>query len=119
MKQIAQIILAIALLFPACNNDEQMTKLIVGEWHGVSWTTDGKPVIPDASSLTLVVSSNGVYNLIGEGRVENGDWKVKNDSLFLSPEASEDVKMKIISLSDSKLELQVFRGQIDNIEFKR
>ncbi len=119
MKHIAPIIIAAALFLSACNHDEAWTKIIVGEWHGVSWLAEGKPVIQDVSTLTMLFSKDSIYNLIVGATMETGDYYVKNDSLFLIPERSEDVKMKIISLSDSKLELQVFRGQLEDIEFKR
>jgi len=119
MKHITPIIMIATLFFTGCNHDEEWTKMIVGEWHGVSWVAEGKPAIEDASTVTMLFSKDSVYNLfIGNG-MENGDYYVNNDSLFLIPEKSEDVKMKIISLSDAKLELQVFRGELENIEFKR
>ena len=118
MKQLIPFFL-LAVMAVACNNHDKMSKDLIGEWHGVSWTANGAPVMPDATVLTMVLSKDGVYNLISDGRTENGDWKVKNDTLFLSPEKTEDVKMKIVSLTTDNLKLQVARGQVEDVEFKR
>lgn len=119
MKHITPIIIVAGLFLMGCNHDEAWTKMIVGEWRGVSWVAEGKSVMPDSLKMTMILSKDSIYNLIVGSRMDAGDYYVKNDSLFLIPEKSEDVYMKIISLSDSKLELQVFRGQLEHIEFKR
>ncbi|MEY3194228.1 MAG: hypothetical protein RIQ78_325, partial [Bacteroidota bacterium] len=40
------------LLCASCNNDDTMAKDIVGEWHGVQWTAEGKPVAVDPATVT-------------------------------------------------------------------
>lgn len=113
------MLLVFGLHATACNSDENMTKNIAGEWHGVSWMAEGQPVVPDASVVTLVFSKDGVYNLIIDSRIENGDWHIKSDSLFLSPESTEDVKLKIMALTSDNLTLQMNRGRIEVLELKR
>ncbi len=119
MKQTAATILATALLLSACNNDEKWTKMIAGEWHGVSWIAEGDTVMKDPSKLTMILSKDSIYNLVADSRVENGNWYLKNDTLFLIPEMTEDIKMKIVALDAENLELRVFRGRVEEIKFKR
>jgi hypothetical protein len=107
------------LLCAACNNDDTMAKDIVGEWHGVQWTAEGKPVAVDPATVTMVLSKDGVYNLIVDSRIDKGDWHTKKDTLFLVPDSYEDVKIKIISLKGDRLTLQMDRGRIEILEMKR
>ena len=120
MKHLILSILFLGLLHTsACQSDENSAKVILGEWHGVNWTAAGQPVMPDASVITMVFSKEGVYNLVADTRIENGNWKIANDSLFLVPETTEDVKMRIMSLTPDNLILEMNRGRIEVLELKR
>jgi hypothetical protein len=119
MKHFVYCLTMIAIFVMACNNDEQLSKDIVGEWHGVRWTSEGKPIATDPAAVTMVLSKDGVYNLIVDARIDKGDWHIKNDSLFLVPDSYEDVKIKIISLKGDNLSIQMDRGRIEVLELKR
>lgn len=119
MKHGIYFILLIAASFIACYDNGKQALKLVGEWHGVSWKSDGKEIVNDSTKLVMMFSKEGVYNLIFNSRVENGDWHVDRDTIYLVPEKTDDVKLKILELKPDKLKFSFNNGQNEIVEFKK
>lgn len=110
----------IALLsLAACYDNGKKAQQLVGEWHGVSWKIGANELVNDSTNLVFMLSKEGVYNLIFNERVENGDWHVDRDTIYLVPEKTEDIKLKILELKPDKLKFSFLRDQTEIVEFKK
>lgn len=119
MKHTIYIAIIFALTLAACYDNEKVAKQLVGEWHGVSWKMGQKEMVNDSTNLVFMLSKEGVYNLIFNDRVENGDWHVDHDTIYLVPEKTDDVKLKILELKSDKLKFSFLRDQAEIVEFKK
>ena len=131
MKKVLYTLLAVSLIFSACEKEEDSlpeTVSIIGYWNSFEWSIiqnegywttypNGQKVITDTQSQTynfwldLIFASNGDAGGVDEdGYVMPSDW-IKNGNILLL----DGINYTISTLDSSYLTLELFESDTNTI----
>jgi hypothetical protein len=96
------------LLF-SCTDTER-EKLIVGEWQGVEWRTEGEPSSYTASDAAFRFDETKRYTYSYGDHTETGDYFITNRQLHTTPEGGTTMMVKIERIEQDTVVFIMNRG---------
>ena len=97
------------LFFLSCTQSEN-DKLIIGQWTGTEWLTEGQPSGHSPGDAVFTFDETGNYSFQYRDNIEKGTFYVNNNQLFTTPEGGIKMMVKIPKLTEDTLIFDMNRG---------
>lgn len=95
MRTHNSLLLFLFLAVVSCQSDTQPAELVIGEWQGVRWMTEGEPVTDDPSQVVFIFELPDRYEAIYGNQDEKGSFKVNDGRLYTQSEEEGTAPMMV------------------------
>ena len=113
------IILCCIFSMASCTHSEN-ERMIIGSWHGSSWSIGDKPSGRDVESTHFTFNDKGEYVYEYSGTKESGKYKIEHDMLFTTPVNQQEMMVKITKLTTDTLVFDMNRsGEAETLTLVR
>ena len=103
--------------FTACGYESYNQREIVGQWFSESWTSAGEET---GYKAWMAFDQDSTYRALFNNRREQGTYWIDGDRLFTHARDAQPIKVKIASLDEQSMVIQMNRGGIaEEITFGR
>ena len=99
-----------SLLFILSCSQSENNKLIIGQWTGIEWLTEGQPSSHTPGDAVFTFDETGNYSFQYGDNIEKGTYYVNNNQLFTTPDGGIKMMVKIPRLSKDTLIFDMNRG---------
>jgi len=115
MRILAAIV--ITLFIASCGYDNYNQRQIEGQWFSDSWLSDGEET---GMRAWIAFDTDSTYRAIFNERREQGKYWIDGFKLYTHADESEAIVVKITSLEDTKMDLEMNRsGAKEKLMFTR
>lgn len=95
MRSVHHIFFALFLIIAACTSDAERAEQVIGEWQGVRWVTEGRPVTDDATQVIFIFELPDKYAAIYGSQDEKGTFKVNDGRLYTQSDEENAAPMMV------------------------
>ena len=111
------IALVVVVFFTACGYESYNQRQIEGQWFSESWTSGDEET---GYRAWMAFDQDSTYRALFNNRREQGRYWVDGHRLYTHAKDSEPIKVKIASLDDQSMVIEMNRGGVtEQITFGR
>lgn len=103
-------ILALALFFTSCQQENDKNANLPGKWQGKEWLIFDKPSGEDASQVHFEFAADGTYSAGFGKQGEKGTWRTIGDKLYTKGEGRKEIMVKMLTADGTTLKFEMNRG---------
>ena len=94
----------------SCDSQEELYKMLEGDWHGVSWVLEDSDRGYDASSVFFSFNEDRTYTAQLGTREEKGDYYLANQMLYTNAEDQDEMSVRVQRLTNDTMVFRMNRG---------